>query len=73
MKETEKGADKTQGAAGTLGHVHSCGGRQPCAPHVFVASAVPQTCSKFRPSSDSCTASVDLAVLQGVAGNAPSP
>lgn len=71
-KETDKGADKTQEAAGKRDTACTWG-RQLCAPQVSSASTVPLTCSKVGTSSDLHLASKDLAVLHRLAGDGLRP
>lgn len=73
MKKTDKGADKTQEAAGTSGHVHSCGGWQPCAPTSPAPALCHRPVARSGPSSGPCTASKDLAVLHRAAGDGLHP
>lgn len=71
-EETDKGADKTQEAAGNRDTAHTWG-KQPCAPQVSSASTGPPTCSKVGTSSDPYMASKGLAVLHRLAGDGPRP
>lgn len=72
-KETDKGADKTQEASGTLRHCVHVGEAAPCSPQVSGASAVPQTMARSGRGSDPRMASKDLAALPGAAGDGLHP